>query len=540
MARTDRKKKCGQANIRIEFMKNIELVSKLFQIFNELQVKDLIVCAGARNIPILEALQDTHYNIESYFEERSAGFYALGKSKERNVPVAVVTTSGTAVAELLPSVIEAYYQNVPLIIVSADRPKSYRGTGAPQAIEHIGIFSSYVESTVDWDVVTTDFSIRYSGQKPIHLNICFDEPLLDGKLSDVQILPAQIHRTIAPGNLNEPNESKISIHNPIAILSEIKTNDREGIKNFIIKNNIIHYAEYLSGLKNDSELVHLQISSSEIYFKQLIKEAYEDNKIASIIRIGGVPTLRLWRDFESEFINLSIISFSQTDFLGLARASQIYPLKQILNTDVQQNFKLNLQGDRILQEKKIELLTEFKNSEQNYTFKLSQIISSDPVYIGNSLPIRMWDAFSEKTHNSQLICANRGANGIDGQLSSYLGWSVHLNISWCIVGDLTALYDLSALGLATNSKCNYRIVIMNNSGGQIFSRLFGNKKYLNEQKVNFKSWAEMWYWDYILISDLSEFNKIESLSSDKVIIELKPDNLQTELFWKKWDELCRK
>ena len=513
-------------------MKNINLASNLFHIFKKMQMTDLVVCAGARNAPLLSALENTDFLIESYFEERSSGFYALGKSKNANRPVAIITTSGTAAAELLPAVIEAHYQNIPLIVITADRPKSYRGTGSPQAIEQVGIFGSYVESTADWDVHTVDFSIHFSGHKPIHINICFDEPLSTDQMLPVPSISAQIV------NQQKTNisDQKIIIRNPIAIISELQKNDRVFIKNFLLKNQIVHYAEFLSGLRNDPELLPLQILNSE----QTLKKIFTEQKSESIVRMGGIPTLRFWRDLEFGFNHIHVYSFSHTEFSGLCRRNELYAFRQLQGVEIIKTSVFDLISDQDIQSQKLKLISELKNSEQNYIFQLSEIIGNQSLYVGNSLPIRMWDAFTTQPQFMQSVYANRGANGIDGQISTYLGWSEKMIESWCLIGDLTALYDLASLGLSNFSECKRRIVVMNNSGGQIFNRLFGNKKYLNSQKVDFKSWAGLWHWDYIEISDSADFNKLEFIKSDHIIIELKPDNAQTELFWQKWDTICKK
>ena len=113
-------------------------------------VREFVVCSGARNIPLINALVSYEdVVVWSHFEERAAGFYALGRMMDTREPCAVITTSGTAVAELLPSVVESYYQSRPLLVISADRPSSFRGSGAPQAIEQPGIFGNYVGECVD-------------------------------------------------------------------------------------------------------------------------------------------------------------------------------------------------------------------------------------------------------------------------------------------------------------------------------------------------------------------------------------------------------
>ena len=107
--------------------------------------------------------------VYTFVDERAAAFFALGRIKRDDKPVAVVTTSGTAAAELLPATIEAFYSGAPLILITADRPARFRGTGAPQAIEQVGIFGVYAETDVD----------RWNRRLPLHINVEFDEPLID-------------------------------------------------------------------------------------------------------------------------------------------------------------------------------------------------------------------------------------------------------------------------------------------------------------------------------------------------------------------------
>ena len=195
--------------------------------------------------------------------------------------------------------------------------------------------------------------------------------------------------------------------------------------------------------------------------------------------------------------------------------------------------------DEELQAAKEALLKKFPLSEQSLTWKLSLVINKNPLYLGNSLPIRNWDQFAEC--NSISLCANRGANGIDGQVSSYLGWSESLEKSYCYIGDLTAFYDLVALGLNTQLNPNQRfVVVMNNFGGQIFKRVFKNDKFINGHNTQFYHWAKMWNWDYQKILAPDELEKIDRLTGTFNIIEILPNAEQTQLFWDEWDNLCQK
>ena len=132
-----------------------------------------IVCGGSRNAPLIAAVAASGKrqaaSVFAFVDERAAAFFALGRIKRDGQPVAVITTSGTAVAELLPATIEAFYSGLPLILITADRPARFRGSGAPQTIDQAGIFGSYAATdTASW-----------SRGMPLHINIEFDEPLID-------------------------------------------------------------------------------------------------------------------------------------------------------------------------------------------------------------------------------------------------------------------------------------------------------------------------------------------------------------------------
>jgi 2-succinyl-5-enolpyruvyl-6-hydroxy-3-cyclohexene-1-carboxylate synthase len=147
-------------------MTNIGRARELVDRLRALGVGEFCVCAGSRNSPLLAVLGSSGARLYSFVDERSAAFFALGRIKLHGRPVAVVTTSGTAVAELLPAAVEAHYSSLPLVLVTADRPARFRGTGAPQCIEQEGIFGPYAAREFD-------------DTRPVHFNIEFDEPLID-------------------------------------------------------------------------------------------------------------------------------------------------------------------------------------------------------------------------------------------------------------------------------------------------------------------------------------------------------------------------
>lgn len=150
-------------------MSNLAAARRIIEEAEALGVTDFCVCAGSRNAPLLVALGASGRKLYSFVDERSAAFFALGRAKFTGRPAAVVTTSGTAVAELLPAAIEAHYSATPLVLITADRPARYRGTGAPQAIEQESIFGVYAAREAS----------SWNGAGALHINVEFDEPLLD-------------------------------------------------------------------------------------------------------------------------------------------------------------------------------------------------------------------------------------------------------------------------------------------------------------------------------------------------------------------------
>ena len=523
-------------------MTNSDLSRKIFHFCRQAGVQSVIVCAGARNAPLVVALEKTNFKIYHFFEERSASFFALGLIRSFQKPVAIITTSGTAVAEVLPAAIEATYQGLPLLILSADRPASYRGTGAPQSIEQVGLFSHYVERIYDLSLQTVDFHFEWSLQKPLQINVCLDEPLMD-QSDDDNSDDVSFRQTVLQ-NKTHPNLAEQIFDNPLVVLGELSAEEQAMALRFIQTTKPLVYAESLSHLRQSQEIQPYLLPCSD----QLIDRLFREKKVQSVIRFGRVPTLRFWRDLEKYEKTIPVLNVTDLPFTGLARFSEslswstfqakFEQKKIVIQVDELCFLEAHRLGHSIKNETQ-KLLQKYSQSEQSFVFQLSKVISTAAIYLGNSLPIRHWDQFAEAC--SKTIVANRGANGIDGQVSTYLGFSESQPLSYAVVGDLTALYDLAALGLSPQLQPNQRrLVVLNNFGGQIFSRVFKNELFINRHETQFKNWAEMWSWDYLKIQDIHSLSLLKEIKSEKIVIELQPNAEQTHLFWSEWDQICQK
>ena len=520
---------------------NIELSEKLItQLVEVCGVKTFCLCPGGRSAPLISVVSEAAgVEIFSFFEERSAGFFALGRCRRDKRPCAVITTSGTAVAELLPSVIEAHYSNLPLVLITADRPSSFRKTGAPQSIEQVGIFSHYVEKV--WDLEKSfdfDFS-SWSGLFPCHINVCFDEPLIDKKAQKLPLSP-KVVQTKNPLPPDPKQEKQITsfftkVRQPICILSELPENIKQNLENTLCVFSWPVYAEALCGLRESVKLQPFILKSGEnlLYWLALNK------KTDGVIRIGRRPCTRFWRDLEKKHPHLPILSVSDQAYSGLGRAlpavsfpaffkwSRKFVVEKNEDQQNKEIFKEDQKHRRLLKQR----LDRHPLSEPALVRRFSQkILDRSLLFLGNSLPIREWTLAAEYQPDKQLMCVgNRGANGIDGLVSTFFGMCQPHRENWCLLGDLSCLYDLSApwvlSQLDPEIKCF--LVIINNKGGQIFSSLFSDPIFLNSHSLRFKKWAEMWNLNYYCITQWPETLSFVS----PAVIELQVNSSQTKRFY---------
>lgn len=511
---------------------NIGLARNVLNAVASWGVGEIVLCGGARNSPFVCLLEKCRgVKIFFHFDERAAAFFALGRILHHGRPVAVITTSGTAAAELLPATIEAHYAGLPLALITADRPKSYRGTGAPQTIEQEDLLRPFVEKA--WDI-DGDFSFSVdvrAARRPVHLNVCFDEPLVDEDIADWSWPEAGIRERPA-GTASHPSE--FNGRTPLVILGSLSAEEAPIVREALSVLRRPVYAEGPSGLRRDPLLREFSIFSGEEMAGRLLSRGVCD----SVIRIGGVPTLRAWRDLEKKFASLPVLNLSGTGFSGLAREKSAFSVSAGLGFLLERGEFSEadcswIEEDRRFHQRMTALFAEEKRSEPALFQDLSRTISpAARVYIGNSLPIREWDLAAVSAHR---IFANRGANGIDGQLSTFIGLAGE-GENWGIFGDLTALYDLSAPWMFSQLNSPCQIVIVNNRGGQIFSRLFKTPAFRNEHDNEFSHWAAMWKIPYLLWKEIPA----DFAANRTHVIELQPDPESTRRFWEKYDRMWGK
>jgi 2-succinyl-5-enolpyruvyl-6-hydroxy-3-cyclohexene-1-carboxylate synthase len=518
------------------------LTYKVLQAAIDAGVRDWVLCPGSRNSSFVEALRvEERLNTYYFPEERSAAFFALGRSRLLHQPVAVVTTSGTAAAELLPAVMEAFYSGTPLIVITADRPKSFRGTGAPQSAEQVGLYSHYAATIDITGNIPCDLS-HWKGRSPLHINICLEEP---------QGQPPFTHKTLlinapkAPskhGNITKANDlidrffSQVT--NPIAIVSTLDIHARESVMQWLLKLQIPVMLEGVSGLREDPRLESLRIYRTDGIFAQAEANGYP---IDGVLRIGGIPTHRIWRDLEYLPDSVKVCGISENHFSGISWTRAVacvsipeylaehQPTKQFSPKASARWLENEREYDTILRE----LFEEEPAAETSLLASLSKVIPSNGrLYLGNSLPIREWDLTATREIPHADVFANRGVNGIDGQISTFLGLCKEQSENWAIIGDLTALYDMAGYWIVKQLEhVSFNVVIVNNGGGMIFKRMYKHAEMQNNHNLSFEPLAKMWGLNYECWD--REIKEANSAALTKRIIELIPDPEASQRFWDK-------
>ena len=293
-------------------------------------------------------------------------------------------------------------------------------------------------------------------------------------------------------------------------------------------------ADATSGLRE--ELAHLALTDADALLRE--------HPPAVLLRLGDVPVARFWRDLE-DIPATEVFSVTRTGFSGLARPSSVVTgdLEAILHALGDIDTVGDVNGLRAMNKRRKALMEELlitcPESEQAMVRSFSCFAADgDCIYLGNSMPVRYWNSFAQTSIPTENVRANRGANGIDGQISGFLGVSARCSRSWALVGDLTAMYDSNALALLPQLDRGTRVLgVINNGGGGIFRTLPGadgqpetmRKLLVQPHAHSFKAIAEQWGMRYLTIRTAEDFDQLDSLEENsQTFVELIPDREQTE------------
>ena len=457
------------------------------------------IAPGSRCTPLVLAVAN-HPSAKSFlhFDERALGFHALGYAKASKTPVAIIVTSGTAVGNLFPAVMEASLSFVPLIILSADRPPELRDNGSNQTLDQVKLFGNYVRWEADLpppDDYNGDRFLRttiaqsiilcnHAPKGPVHLNCMFREPLVSSSrlvFSHPQRL--QIGETFtlpSPKTLESWAEEMGCEEKGIILVGSLSTTrSLEPICDLAERLGWPIFADVTSNLRSLGEHNNL------LAHYDAILKSNPDIKPDIILHLGDryvSKTLRLWlarcapkryyqvkdhpmradpEHLVTQTLLCDPVLFSQ----------QLLPffsntVGEWLHFWREQSVQVENQLDEIFAEK------EELSEPHIFHFLARHVDLKVALFIANSMPIRDADNFFFPDQPFGPLFSNRGVSGIDGNIATAIGAAEGCDLPIiAILGDLTTFHDLTSLAQLKRSKQPLILIVINNDGGAIYSFL---------------------------------------------------------------------
>jgi len=427
-------------------------------------VTDVVISPGSRNAPLslafFAAAQEKLIKIHVRIDERTAAFFALGLIKSTGRVVPIVCTSGTAVANYHPAVLEAHHTNLPLLVLTADRPAMLRKTGANQTTEQARIFGKAVRyfADVDGPVFPMDLPFDSLRSGPVHLNLQFDEPLLPDNdsewLTHIKTNPRLQKSVKKAGTLRLVGARGVVVIG----------HDRGGLS----VEEISKFTKVIGWpvIAEDPLSFPDAIPHASIF---LASQEIRSTLIPQSVLVIGRTTLS--RSINA-FIQLSPITYVVDQRIATVDSeraadrtfTQLPELQGVIHSE-EWITKWNKIAERA--HKLVESLDGWNEAVIARTIA-AEIANDTALFISSSRPIRDLEAFA-RPRTGITTYANRGLAGIDGNISTALGIAFNHKATIAVLGDLSFLHDLT--GLIHQEEINCRFIVINNDGGGIFSTL---------------------------------------------------------------------
>ncbi len=486
----------------------------------DLGVSFACISPGSRSTPLTLAFaEQKRIKCFVHIDERVSGFFALGLAKASGLPVAIVTTSGTATAELFPAIIEAYQQRIPLIICTADRPPELLNTGANQTInqwnlyknhirwfKYIGLPQLSVKRIINLQKITARaFETSLIKNKgPVHLNFPFRKPLEPNSFTDKveEEISTAIKNTIVPEvNINRKEYLSKRETKRINKIAEHIDGKEKGL---IIVGPKEYDPDFVSNIKQLSKVTGYPVLAdgvSHLRFRTLKSDKFictnydaflrsnnfiTGNKPEIVLQFGRTFTSAILEKYLEQSKPLRFIINDYGDLFDPSKTSKLLKFNPVtycenLNRALTESkfkrkhnwLKIFINAEILTEAIKTILLKKSKLKIEPKVFSelISLIPSNTKIMVGNSLPIRDFDNFVGKTNKNLKLFFNRGASGIDGITSTALGIASIEKPTILITGDLSFIHDLNALLPAKKYSIPLVIILINNNGGGIFEML---------------------------------------------------------------------
>ena len=441
--------------------------------------EQVVIAPGSRNAPLSWAFAQAEkaglIKIQVRIDERDAGFLALGIAKATKKPVPVVVTSGSAVANLLPAIVEAFHSAVPVIVLSADRPASARGKSAPQTINQFGLFGTFVKSQIDVTAGDTSAleiskvidSTVSSRPGPVQVNVQFEIPLMPDE-NEMEWQPkAPSLNSISKTECHQ-KEIEVSGHG-IFVVGD--NSDPEAVQEINQISQEIGWPIIWEPTANAHML------TNAISHGVVLQQADVAPKVDVVVTLGTVglsrATLGLLKSVPT---HLAIHSATAGSDLPdpVSSANEILECVPKLKTTVDPEWLSQWQTLDNKADASIvaALAPDTLSGPSAAQLVWNQAGEDDQLFVAASWPVRHLEAHASKRKGLQVF-GNRGANGIDGLISTATGVAIGTKKrTVLLMGDIAFLHDLGGLNLGEGQdQPNLTIVVLDNNGSGIFSQL---------------------------------------------------------------------
>lgn len=487
-------------------IKGKEFIYRLAEIMAARGIRHVVVSPGSRNAPVVIIFSRTgKLRLVSVADERSAGFFALGMAQQLQQPVALICTSGSAAINYGPAISEAYYQKVPLLVITADRPVAWIDQGDGQTIRQNNLFANYIRKSYQLPDATADRESRWHFDRmvneaidhtwfpapgPVHLNLPLSEPLYDlDEAPDVTGLRImEVARTVALPDAT--------------LLEKLSGLWNASVKKMILAGQMAPGKEHddlLRKVADDPSVVVLTETTSNLRgngYIGCIDRVIEGWSAADtafapdiLVTLGGAVIskkikglLRGMRPAHHWHINPDASEFHLDTYQSLtltipAEPSRFFREFKMRTVSVESNYRaLWAERDKQRRVQHAEFMKQSGYSDiQVYEILFSHVPEGSHIHLGNSTPVRYAQLFDHDGRHR--FWSNRGTSGIDGSVSTAVGaaWVTGDPVT-VISGDIGFFYDSNALW-NHNLSPRLRIVVINNGGGNIFRVLPGPDRY---------------------------------------------------------------
>ena len=550
---------------------SFERIQILTDLFKQHHVKHIVFSPGSRNAPLVIGFRnDNYFETKTVIDERSAAFIALGMAQQLQEPVAICSTSGSATLNYAPAICEAYYQKIPLLILTADRPPEWIDQGEGQSINQHAIYHNYIEGSFNFPVdenpdtswqagrITNEaINLSKKSSRPVHINLPFREPLYQTESSTSKRKKTElckIERIIGEDEIikiaNKWNQSQ----KKLILCGLMPQNDslNEALSSFSKDPSTIILTETTANLQADNFIPCIDRTLERIIGEpQMIPEI--------VVTIGGPIISKkiksLFRKYNpSEHWHIEPTEATMDVFTSLTKIIPVDPayffntLKD--KTQIIQSSFQKIWMDQYHQSKKNH--DDFIKSIEWSDLKAHQLIHEHipekaNFQMGNSTAVRYVQLFEYK--KDIQFNGNRGVSGIDGSTSTAMGAAlVNDKLTLLVTGDLSFVYDINAFWNKTHPD-NLKIIVVNNNGGGIFkiipgpfSTPYGKEHFEAENPANLKHLAQAHNIEFLSANDIETTNKaLKDLfnSRSTCILELETHHCNNEDVLKSYFEAIK-